>query len=85
MRTLPEAEDYAQELFASLDEDGRKIAFQAKQFPEIEQAQAAPHVGAPVGLPGAKMNEKQRNLLLKLVQRTPSECRRKWPPRSWAA
>ena len=68
LRTLPETEDYVQELFASLDEDGRKAAFQAKQFPEIEQAKPAPNVGAPVGLAGAKMNEKQRNLLLKLVQ-----------------
>ena len=38
------------------------------QFPEIEQAKSSPHVGAPKGLPAAKMNEKQRDLLLKLVQ-----------------
>ncbi len=68
LRTLPEAEDYALDLFASLDEDGRKAAFQAKQFAEIEQAKPAPNVGDPVGLAGAKMDEKQRNLLLKLVQ-----------------
>ena len=67
LRTLPEAEDYALELFASLGDGDRKVAFQPKQFPEIEQAQAAPHVGAPVGLAGAKMSAKQRDLLLKLV------------------
>ena len=59
---------YALELFASLDDDDRKVAFQAKQFPEIEQAQAAPHVGEPVGMPADKMNEKQQDLLLKLIE-----------------
>ena len=68
LRTLPEAEDYALELFAALDDDGRKLAFQPKQFPEIEQAKSAPNVGAPVGLAGSKMNEKQRGLLMRLVQ-----------------
>ena len=62
LRTLPEAEDYAQELFASLDDDEKKVAFQAKQFPEIEEGKAKPNAGAPVGLPASKMNEKQRNL-----------------------
>ena len=50
-RTLPEAEDYAQELFASLGDEDRKVAFQPKQFPEIEQAQAAPHAKARSGCP----------------------------------
>ena len=77
LRTLPEAEDYAQELFASLDDTEKKSAFQAKQFPEIEEGKAKPNVGDPVGLPASKMDEKQRNTLLKLVQayanRMPSE------------
>jgi Protein of unknown function (DUF3500) len=68
LRTLPEAEDYARDLFAALDDDQRKTAFQAKQFPEIEQAKAAPNAGDPVGLPVSKMSEKQRTLLVKLVQ-----------------
>jgi len=67
-RTLPEAEDFAKRLFASLDEDQRKIAFQSKQFPEIEQGKAVAHPGAPKGLPADKMNEKQRDLLMKLIQ-----------------
>jgi hypothetical protein len=68
LRTLPEAEDYAKELFASLDDDQRKAAAQPKQFPEIEQAKPAPNVGDPVGLPAAKMTDKQRGVLMKLVQ-----------------
>ena len=67
LRTLPEAEDYARELFDSLDADQRKVAFQSKQFPEIEQNVAKPGVGAPVGLPAAKMTDKQRATLEKLL------------------
>ena len=68
LRTLPEAEDYAQELFAALDDDQKKVAFQAKQFPEIEEGKAKPNAGDPVGLPVSKMNETQRSALVKLVQ-----------------
>jgi hypothetical protein len=67
LRTLPESEDLAKELFASLDADQRKAALQPRQFPEIEQGKAEPHVGAPRGLPGVKMNDKQRDLLRRLV------------------
>ena len=67
LRTLPEAEDNARDLFASLDDDQRKVASQPKQFPEIEQGKPKPNVGDPVGLPAAKMTENQRGILLKLV------------------
>jgi hypothetical protein len=67
-RTLPEAEDLAKQLFASLDEGQRKIALQKAQFPEIEQGKAVAHPGAPKGLAAERMNEKQRNLLMKLIQ-----------------
>jgi hypothetical protein len=76
-RTLPEAEDLARELFASLDEEQRKEARQAKLFPEIEQGKPVAHPGAPKGIAAAKMNEKQRDLLMKLIRsyanRMPSE------------
>jgi hypothetical protein len=68
LRTLPEAEDLALELFASLDEEQKKAALQPKNFAEIEQGKPAPTVGKPVGLPAAKMTPKQRDLLLRLVQ-----------------
>ena len=76
LRTLPEAEDNARALFDSLDDDQRKIAVQAKQFPEIEQNKPKPTVDQPVGLPGAKMNEKQRGLLMKLLE----GYAERWPP-----
>jgi hypothetical protein len=76
-RTLREAEDFAKQLFASLDEGQRKIAFHEKQLPEIEQGKPAAHPGAPKGIAAAQMNEKQRDLLMKLIQtyaeRMPSE------------
>jgi hypothetical protein len=68
LRTLPGTEDLARELFKSLTEEQRKAAFQEKQFPEIEQAKIAPNVGEAPGLPAAKMNDKQRELLVKLIE-----------------
>ena len=67
LRTLPEAEDPPRALFESLTADQRKVAFQTKQFPEIEQGKAKQHVGDPVGLPAAKMTEKQRDMLWTLL------------------
>jgi hypothetical protein len=68
LRTLPESEDYAKELFASLDAEQQKVARQKEQFPEIEQGKAAPHVGAPKGLPAGRMTDKQRDTLNKLIE-----------------
>jgi hypothetical protein len=68
LRVLAEAEDLAKELFASLDKEQQAAARQPKQFPEIEQAKAKPDVGKPVGLPGEKMTDRQRETLLKLLQ-----------------
>jgi hypothetical protein len=68
LRTLAEAEDLPRQLFASFNADEKKVVRQAKLFPEIEQGKPAAHPGAPKGLDAAKMNEKQRDLLMKLVQ-----------------
>jgi hypothetical protein len=68
LRTLPEAEDLARELFKSLDKDQQAAALQPKHFPETPEAKDRPAVGDPVGVAGAKMTEKQRDVLLKLLQ-----------------
>jgi Protein of unknown function (DUF3500) len=68
LRTLPEAEDLAKELFNALDADQKEVAFQTKQFPEIEQHVAVPTVGKPVGLVAAKMTDKQKEILVKLLR-----------------
>jgi hypothetical protein len=67
LRTLPEVEDSARELFASLDQEHQKVALQDRLFHEIEEGIAAPHVGAPRGLAAARMTQHQRDLLQKLI------------------
>ena len=68
LRTLPEAEDLAKDLFKALDDGRKKIAFQEKQLPEIQGQTAAPNPGKPRGLPAGKMTEQQQQILKKLVQ-----------------
>jgi hypothetical protein len=68
LRTLAEAEDLARELFASLDADQARVARQPRLFGEIEEGKPAATGGKPVGLPGARMTESQRGLLLRLLQ-----------------
>jgi hypothetical protein len=67
-RTLPAADDLAKELFKALDAEQQKVALQEREFPEVQGQTQAPKVGAPKGLPAAKMTEKQRGLLLRLLQ-----------------
>jgi hypothetical protein len=68
LRTLGEAEDFAQELFASLDKEQRGVAFRPKQFAEIEEAKPAPNLGEPLGLAAGQMTESQRRVLWKLIE-----------------
>jgi Protein of unknown function (DUF3500) len=68
LRTLPEAEDSARELFNSLDKDQKATALQQKPFGETPENSKAPNVGEPVGLPAAKMTDKQRGILTNLIQ-----------------
>ncbi len=65
---LPEAEDLARELARSLSDEQKKLALRDKAFDEIEQKKAAPNVGDAQGLPAAKMNDKQKDLLVKLLE-----------------
>jgi hypothetical protein len=65
---LPEAEDYAIALFKSLDKDQAATALQKKPHGEPKAQAVNSGVGAPVGLPAAKMNDKQKELLGKLVR-----------------
>ena len=68
LRTLAEIEDTAKQLIQSFDDDQNKLAKQAKQFPEIKEGQPNAAVGDPVGLPMAKLDEKQAALLRKLIE-----------------
>jgi hypothetical protein len=66
-RTIPEADDTAKELYQALDQDQQKAALQTKSFPEPEQKSVKPNVGAPVGLPAAKMTNAQKEILRRLL------------------
>jgi hypothetical protein len=68
LRALPESEDLARELFASLDAEQTRLALQPRPFEEIEQGKPAPNAGKPVGLPAGKMNDRQRKLLERLLR-----------------
>jgi len=68
LRTLPEAEDSARELFTSLDQEQRATALQKEQFKETPEEKTAPDAAEPKGLAGAKMNDKQRDVLRKLIE-----------------
>jgi len=67
-RILPEAEDYAREVFKSLSDEQRGIALQKKSFGEPKAQAVKSGIGAPVGVTAGKMTDKQRELLMKLVR-----------------
>src|SRR5262249_10896207 len=68
-RTIAPCDDLAKELFNALDDDQKKVALQAKQHEEPLALKTGPtNIGAPTGLPAAKMNEKQKAILKKLIE-----------------
>jgi hypothetical protein len=68
LRTLPQTEQLAIDLFNALDKDQRAAAFQKEQFKDTPEASTKPNVGEPVGLPAGKMTDGQRDTLAKLLQ-----------------
>jgi hypothetical protein len=67
-RAIPDVDDLAKELFTSLDADQKKLAEQARHFDEPNAPNPAVKVGEPVGIPTAKLTDKQRGTLMKLIQ-----------------
>lgn len=73
LRAIPDVDDLARELFQSFDNEQKQLALQLsstlprKQFPEIVNNDGARH-GAVAGVAAAKMSEKQRELLTKLIR-----------------
>jgi hypothetical protein len=68
LRTLPEVEDFARELIKSLDDDQKKVAMQEKPYPEVAENTPAAKIGDPTGIPASKLNDKQRETLVKLME-----------------
>lgn len=67
-RTLPEIEDVARDLIASLNDEQVKAAKQPKQLPEIKEGQPEAAVGAPVGIAAEKLTPEQARTLTRLVE-----------------
>lgn len=67
LRTLPGVEDHAKALIASLTDQQKATAKQAKHFPEIKEGQATAGVGEPVGVTADKLSADQRATLGKLL------------------
>ncbi|CAN5270103.1 DUF3500 domain-containing protein [soil metagenome] len=66
-KPIYEVDQLAKDLISSLSEDQKKIAFQDKQFPEIEALTKGPKTEKPVGLTLKQLEPNQRALFLKLV------------------
>lgn len=68
LQVLKEAEDLAVDLFKSLDDAQKKVAFQDKQFGEVDNKKPANAVGEAKGVAAAKMTDKQKQILTKLIE-----------------
>lgn len=67
-RVVPEVEDLAKELIASLTDEQKKTASQAKQLSEIKEKQPDAAVGDPIGIPARDLTAEQNKTLRKLVE-----------------
>jgi hypothetical protein len=67
LRPFADADDLAKKLFRSLEDGQRKLAIPEQSFPRYRGGDKQPAAGEPLGLAAAKMNEKQRQMLLDLL------------------
>jgi hypothetical protein len=67
VRAIPAVDDLAVELFRSLDDSQRPTALQPQHLPEIENNTAA-KMGPPRGIAASKLNDRQRDTLLRLIR-----------------
>jgi hypothetical protein len=67
-KPIYQVDQLARDLVASLNEDQKKIAFQSRQFPEIEALSKGPKKEKPVGLTLKQLDPAQKDLFLKLVR-----------------
>jgi hypothetical protein len=68
VRVLDPTEQLAFELFKSMDAEQKKVVHQEEGFKEPQAQTAKPNLGAPVGLPAAKMTAGQKETLTKLLK-----------------
>jgi hypothetical protein len=67
VRPFADADDLGNKLFRSLDDDQRKVALLAESFPRFRGGDKKAAAGEPLGLAAAKMNGKQHDMLLELL------------------
>jgi hypothetical protein len=68
LRTLPEIEDTAKKLMASLNDDARKSAKQSKAHSEIAENKSKAGVGEPAGAAYSALDADGKKLLRQLVE-----------------
>ncbi len=67
-RPFADADDLGKKLFRSLDDGQRKLALSEQSFPKYKGGDKKLAAGEPLGLPAARMNEKQRQMLVDLLR-----------------
>jgi hypothetical protein len=67
-RTVPEIEDLAKKLIATLTPEQIKTARQAEQMTEVKEGQPDAAVGAAKGISAQKLTDDQRRILTQLVE-----------------
>jgi hypothetical protein len=67
LRPFADADDLGKKLFRSLDDGQRKAALVEESFPRYRGGDKKLAASEPLGLAAAKMNEKQRDILVELL------------------
>jgi len=67
LRPLADIEDTAKDLIATLTDEQNATAKQTKLFGDIQEGRPDANVGAPVGIPAAKLAAAQKDQLRKLI------------------
>jgi Protein of unknown function (DUF3500) len=67
LRPFADADDLGKKLFRSLDNSQRKAALVEESFPRYRGGDKKLAASEPLGLAAAKMNEKQRDMLVELL------------------
>jgi hypothetical protein len=67
LRPFADVDDLGKKLYSSLDDGQRKLALAEQSFPKYRGGDKKPAAGEPLGLAAARMNGKQRSLLLELL------------------
>ncbi len=67
-KPIYQVDQLAKDLITSLNEEQKKIAFQEKEFPEIEALTKGPKTEKPVGLTMKQLEPAQKELFVKLVR-----------------